>query len=179
MTTLWARMLVFEEYKRGRITEKCAQYFDSILNDSERTLNLREKDQSNQLNGMNVNCVLGNLGAVKYKRNNEIQYRFDVLKYINATTFRDGVPNDTYSEPAYLANILGEDYLNLDNEILTLIRYSDIEVPKENLVKIVKYLQETYDLSAKKDVSRFSESLINRISNVLQTLEDSASTSRN
>ena len=32
MTTLWARMLIFKAWENGEITERCAHYFDELLN---------------------------------------------------------------------------------------------------------------------------------------------------
>lgn len=171
MTTLWARMLVFEECKKGKITEDCAHYFDSILNDAERALLEKNPDFKNILNGSNENCVLGQLGAVQYKNENYSSSRFDVLKYMRATTFKDGVIKNGYKETAYLANIIGQEFVGLDARIITLIIENSHMISKNSLKEIKRYLEGTYEETSKKDVSRLSDCILKTISKELQDLE--------
>lgn len=184
MTTLWARLKIWEAYKTGEITEECAQYFDELLNNnkyskiihefcaSHQTIKLSTVAEFSHFNGTNEMCVLGSVGSV----NNQ----FKVMQYILQTSFENGKRNAYVHEGAYkttnlentvyLANILGQDFIGLD-------AYINEELIKDKLTlsawkQIKKYLEETYTVCAKRDVGRKDSvlSLIEKIKIKIKTL---------
>lgn len=157
MTTLWARLKIWEAYKSGEITEKCAQYFDELLNKyrfREKTLSHVSivthkhdtvKEELANFNGVDSNCVLGNIGI-----KNNIYKEFDPIKYIQKTTYVNG--NTKGNEKVYLANLLGQEFVGLDGEILAFLKFKNPSKEDVNLIKT--YLFCTYRITAEQDVSR-------------------------
>lgn len=124
MTTLWARLKIYETYKSGEITEECAKYFDELLHynmfniDLEEILNFNSKDW----------CVLKRIAY-----NNE----FDIMKYIKKTSFKNGYTIG--DKTVYLANLINEDFLGLCS-------YISYELSADNLDRlqmILDYLEAT------------------------------------
>ena len=168
MTTFWARMIIFNEYKHGNLPKKAAEQFDELLERceyiSQQTGDIIDANTGKKtvrltrLNGYDTRCVLGNIGAVKKSANSNV-YKFDVIKYIKETTI-DTVINEGCKRRDILANLLQCEFLGLDYEIEDGLR-NDI-YSKEDLLLIKQYLTDTYPI-AEADVSRSSKQLIEKI----------------
>ncbi|MBR1987624.1 MAG: hypothetical protein IKA36_01160 [Clostridia bacterium] len=132
MTTLWARMFVFEAMQNNDITKECAEYFDNLLKEYEKTNDGIEISKFNT-DEPGEYCVLQNIGQTK---NNE----FDVLEYIKKMTFEEGCTKD--GKTAFLANIIDQDYKRLAPEIT---KYLDSEkADLKGTTDIYDYLCCTY-----------------------------------
>lgn len=172
MTTLWARLKIWKAFENGEITEECAQYFDELLDMHRFEFDDSGKGFTSQelksFNGDSTNCILGQIGGIlKYDKKIKNYYLgFNVLNYIDKTTSEYGgirkIKNVTYQdEPAYLANIIGLEFLGLDY-------YIKQELNKKELchfqwVEIKKYLENTYQICAEKDDYR-KQRVLNLIS---------------
>ena len=170
MTTFWARMLIFNECKNpGKFStglpEEAAMYFDELLEKNSKhrvkTGVVNDVDPIystvpfEKFNDSEDPCVLKNIGMSKSK---EFPYvpTFDVVKYIKATTYicRTG-------EAALitrLANLIGEEYAGLDNNITSLIKHGKPSI--EDLKVIRSYLYDTKYLPTKKGTPRDASYLI-------------------
>ena len=163
MTTFWARMLIFNEYKHGTLPKKAAQHFDEILNHAEYiSINANEEIRWQDLNGSNTRCVLGNIGATKV--NNTNIYKFDVVKYIKQCVVDTKTEGNTRRD--ILANLIGQEFSGLDYEIEDGLRNN---IYTEEELKLIKqYLQNTYQVTAENDISRSARRIIRKISEILQ-----------
>ena len=170
MTTFWARMLIFNECNNGNLPKKVAQQFDSLLDMCEY-ITIHSKDSKEKkiirldsLNGHNINCVLGNIGAKRIESTNN--YKFDVIKYIQSTVIDTVTDNEGGKRRDILTNIIGQEFVGLDYEI-----YLGLEkniYTEEELRIIKRYLEDTYTITAEMDVSRNSRELIKKISEILK-----------
>ena len=123
--------------------------------------NYKNKTRLSYLNGGNIDCVLGNIGAIKIK--NTDNYTFDVIKYIKSTMIY--ADKDKTVKPDILANIIGQEFIGLDYEIEYGLRTN---IYTEEELKLIKqYLLDTYFITAERDVSRSSRRIIEKISNIL------------
>ena len=122
MTTLWARLKIYEAYKAGTISEKCAQYFDELLN-KER---FAEKIKSTQgSDTIYVQTELPNLIDVLYHIGS-CGLGFNPAVYVSKATFKDGDKN------VYLLNIVGEN-VNLRNSIYRFYSKTKYKGTKKDL----------------------------------------------
>ena len=156
MTTLWARLKIWKAFENGAITEECAQYFDELLNNN-KYVNVKHniitlgspqaittQSEYAHFNGTNEMCVLGSIGSS--------ENHFDVIKYINETTFENGKRNayihegdyktKTLDKTVYLKNITEVEYSNLGEEILKKLR--DPNLTRTKFEIIYNYLKGTH-----------------------------------
>lgn len=152
MTTLWARMLVIEAWKKGEITEECAHYFDELL----------FKRSTKWLGYYNSEKILVEIQSfnTKYDEVSVIQKigcpenstKFDVLEYIKNSSFEKGYTIG--DETVYLSNIINEEFSLLVSMISNefgISEWSDIredqewnkESNYESLMIIKNYLEKT------------------------------------
>lgn len=184
MTTLWARLKIWKAFENGAITEECAQYFDELLNNnkyskiihefcaSNQTIKLNTVAEFSHFNGTNEMCVLGSVGSV--------DNTFKVMQYILQTSFENGKRNAYIHEGAYktsnlddtvyLANIIGQEFVGLDGYINEELIKNKLTISAWKQIK--KYLENTYEICAKKDVGRknYVLSLIEKIQIRIKTL---------
>ncbi len=125
MTTFWARILIFKAWEKGEITEKCAHYFDELLNSNKMGVDYEVDFNSNGW------CVLRNIG---FNSKNE---EFDLFQYFDKTSYECGYPIGHGT--VYLANLINTDYW-LDTQILKIL---EGKPSKHKVLKIEKYLTET------------------------------------
>ena len=131
MTTFWARLKIWEAYKSYNITDKCGQYFDELLNKYrfkevnhiQRGVWISTNEEIVEFNG--ENGVLYNIG-------HDINRGFDVPTYIARSTFG----NKT------LSSIIGEEYVNLEEEILKYINSEN--ATSLNIAAIHEYLKASH-----------------------------------
>lgn len=175
MTTILAKILIDEAMKNDQITEECAKYFNDLLeanrfhtfsgdvfvNQSHYTITT--ENEFNFFNGTNPQCTLGQIGKV-YKTINGTKFEdFNVLKYIKQTSFENGKVEGEGTSTAYLANIIGQEFVGLDGYVHRELFKDDLSI--EEWLKIKNYLEETYDTCAKRDVGRtnYVKNLIRKI----------------
>lgn len=172
MTTLWARLKIWKAFENGAITEECAQYFDELLNNnkyskiihefcaSNQTIKLNTVAEFSHFNGTNEMCVLGSVGSV--------DNTFKVMQYILQTSFEQGFTIG--DETVYLANIIGQEFVGLDGYINEELIKNKLTISAWKQIK--KYLENTYEICAKKDVGRknYVLSLIEKIQIRIKTL---------
>ena len=175
MTILLAKILVTEAMNNGHITTECAQHFINLI-DENRFYSLKGVTSVNglsqeittinefkTLNGTNLHCPLGQIGKVIKTYHDKSCEEFNVLKYITQTTFENGKIEENGTSTAYLANIIGQDFIGLDGYVNREF-YID-ELTTEEWLQIKNYLENTYEICAKRDVGRttYTKSLIKNI----------------
>lgn len=162
MTTLWARMLVIKAWEKGEITEKCAHYFDKLLFDN---INMEYQSEDGKyflselryLNGQYGDCVLKNIG---------INNNFNVLNYINKTSFKKGYTMG--DETVYLANIINEDYTGLPFYIGKHLFNPDLNT----LITIKEYLEKTEYKCCKNYINDKQPNLKKRLERLINGLSE-------
>lgn len=177
MTTLWARMLIFKAWENGQVSEAAAQYFDQMLNNHRFEIKQHSVSSTNfvenqvelmNFNGNDTKCVLGKLGEQKKINKAGGQWKeFSVYRYIQHTSFPN--PNNA-NKMFYMANLIGEDFVGLDNYIIEELAKNKLSAEKWE--KIKTYLEDTYEVCAQNNVARKTivKSLVNSIHLRIQKL---------
>lgn len=166
MTTLWARMLIFKAWENGQISEAAAHYFDQMIDSNRLTTkqlseSVATQEELRNFNGNNTNCVLGKIGEQNMLDKDGNKWsEFSVYRYIQHTSFPNhSKPNKMF----YMANLIGEDFVGLDNYIIEELAKNKLSA--EQWEKIKSYLENTYEICAQNNVARKSivKSLVNSI----------------
>ena len=177
MTTLWARMLIFKAWENGQISEAAAKYFDQMIEHSRFITTRKEilpmkpvktQEELVNFNGTDMNCVLGKIGEQNMvNKDGDKWAEFSVDRYIQHTTFPDhSKPNKMF----YMANLIGEDFVGLDDYIRDELVKNRLSAEKWE--KIKSYLEDTYSICAQNNVARKNivKALVNSIHLRIQKL---------
>ena len=150
MTTILAKILIDEAMKNDQITEECAKYFNNLLEENrfhafsgdvfvnQSHYTITTKNEFTFFNGTNPQCTLGQIGKVDKIINGAKFEDFDVLKYIKHTSFKNGKAEENGSSTAYLANVIGQEFVGLDGYVHREFFKDQLSI--EEWLKIKKYL---------------------------------------
>ena len=167
--------------KNDEISESCAQYFRDLLYTAKLALRANKtytiktkaektkaKNEHQLYEGDLSHQILYKIGEISQYNEQSDTCHFDVLTYIRKTQYnncKNGV------KKAYLANVIGFEFIELDKYIAKELNKQ--ELSHSQLLEIKTYLENTFDVCAKKDDSRrgYVSNLISYINYKIRKIE--------